>query len=138
TDAIEVCNGSDEDCDGTLDEGVPHSIFPDDDGDGFGRTRDGIASCTLPPGGGYSFLGGDCDDGDPRLNPRNTEECNEIDDDCDHAVDEGCPCEPGDARPCGLRDEDGFVEIGGCHSGDQICRERRWSSCIMASAPEEE
>lgn len=138
-DAIEVCNGIDEDCDGSLDEDVPHSVFPDDDGDGFGRTRDGIAACRLPEGGGFSFRGGDCDDDNAALNPANTEICNDIDDDCDAAVDEGCPCEPGDARICGPLSSDGTPEeLGVCHSGDQVCRERIWSGCIMASLPEEE
>src|SRR5690606_38419653 len=85
------------------------------------------------------FLGGDCDDTDASTNPSRTEQCNGVDDDCDAAIDEGCPCEPGQTRRCGERETSGdLVEIGSCHAGDQICRERVWSSCIMATVPEDE
>ncbi len=37
---------------------------------------------------GFSVEDGDCDDGDPTVNPNATEACNGVDDDCDGAVDE--------------------------------------------------
>jgi len=59
--AAEICDGVDNDCDGTLD---PTEI--DDDGDGYNECADG-----------------DCDDEDPDVHPGQTEVCNGIDDDCD-------------------------------------------------------
>jgi hypothetical protein len=60
---IEVCDGSDNDCNGAVDEGF--------DGDG-----DGYASCM-----------NDCDDTDPDINPGQAEVvCNQVDDDCDNAL----------------------------------------------------
>jgi hypothetical protein len=40
---------------------------------------------------GYSGCYGDCDDTNVDVNPAAPELCNGIDDDCDGAVDEGCP-----------------------------------------------
>ncbi len=71
--AVEVCNGFDEDCDGSIDEGLPSDDWaPDCDGDLFG---DALATPTLacaqpidPPtceGGEWADNQGDCDDGDP-------------------------------------------------------------------------
>jgi hypothetical protein len=45
---------------------------------------------------GDSFLstlagGDDCDDTDAKVNPKATERCNLVDDNCDGVADEGCP-----------------------------------------------
>jgi hypothetical protein len=65
--ATEVRNGIDDDCDGSVDEGLP----VDGDGDG------------------YTTAGGDCNDTNPAVHPGATEVRNSIDDDCDGSVDEG-------------------------------------------------
>ena len=60
--SIEVANGVDEDCDGTIDEGT---VNFDDDGDG------------------YSEADGDCDDTTTSRSPGNAESCStSIDDNC--------------------------------------------------------
>jgi hypothetical protein len=64
--AVEACDGFDNNCDGTRDEG-----FPDLDADGF-------AACA-----------GDCNDTDATINPSRPEVCNHRDDNCDAVVDEG-------------------------------------------------
>jgi hypothetical protein len=80
---VEVADGADQDCDGTIDEGT--SAY-DDDGDGLSED------------------GGDCNDGDDAVNPNETEDLtNGIDDDCDGTVDYGTT----DA------DGDGYSEVGG-------------------------
>ena len=38
---------------------TPSVFFPDDDGDGFGRTSDGVRACEKPPGQ-WATAGGDC------------------------------------------------------------------------------
>ncbi len=82
-DAVEVCNGFDDDCDGEIDEDTP-SWFVDGDGDGFG---DVSGSGCLPPAGAIA-VGGDCNDDDALAFPAAPERCNGLDDDCDGTVDE--------------------------------------------------
>src|SRR5262249_26263025 len=93
----EVCNGVDDDCDGTVDpEGSTGCVilFKDADADGYGV--DGDTKCLCAPQGLYTAkVGGDCDDFDPTINPGAVEMCNGIDDNCNGMIDEGwaiCGC----------------------------------------------
>ena len=83
----ETCNLMDDDCDGDIDEGVQLTFYADSDGDGFGNPASTILACTVPPG--YTNNDDDCDDANAAVNPSAVEVCNDIDDDCDGAVDEG-------------------------------------------------
>ena len=85
-DAEEVCNERDDNCDGSVDEGVTSVYFADGDGDGFGRLDATTEACFEPPG--YAAAAGDCDDGQPSVNPGAVELCNTLDDNCDGVVDE--------------------------------------------------
>jgi hypothetical protein len=87
--ATETCNGSDDDCDGTIDEGVRSTFYRDADGDGTGDATNSTEACTAPVG--YVASATDCDDSSTAVNPGATEACNSVDDDCDGTVDEGCP-----------------------------------------------
>ena len=65
-DALEWCDGIDNDCDGTTDESDASDVvtwYLDSDGDGFGVDDTTSAACDGPAG--YALLGGDCDDADP-------------------------------------------------------------------------
>jgi hypothetical protein len=84
----EVCNGVDDDCDGTVDIAAVDTLtwYEDDDGDGFGDARSTTESCTPPKG--YEADDTDCDDTDADIFPGATEVCDGADQDCDGSVDE--------------------------------------------------
>jgi hypothetical protein len=66
--ATETCDGMDEDCDGTVDDGVATTTwYLDGDGDGYGDAATSYASCGTPVG--YVADGTDCDDGDALIFP---------------------------------------------------------------------
>ncbi len=78
--AIEQCDGLDNDCDVEVDEGLGRAYWIDADQDGFGTSMSQLA-CN--PGPGLVSEQGDCDDADPDVHPGAEELCNGIDDNCD-------------------------------------------------------
>jgi len=88
-DATELCNGVDDDCDGSVDEdgaADASTWYADSDGDGYGDPDSSTASCSAPAG--YLANSEDCDDSDAAINPPASELCDGIDNDCDELVDE--------------------------------------------------
>ncbi len=138
--AEEICDGNDNDCDGTTDEGVQMTYYRDADNDNYGLDTDTLLGCSLPSG--YTVRGGDCDDdpfdddpSDPPANERNpgeAETCNEVDDDCDGVPDPlDCECTVPDTRSCV---DAGF--IGACAVGAQTCIGGVWLGCPAPAANE--
>ena len=84
--APETCNGTDDDCDGVVDDGVTSTFYRDADGDGYGTSGTTTTACSAPSG--YVTNALDCNDGSGTVKPGATEVCNSIDDDCDGSVDE--------------------------------------------------
>jgi predicted outer membrane repeat protein len=87
--AAEVCDGVDNDCDGSIDPvGTRDGLtwYRDSDGDGYGVEADSILACTIPATD-FVRVAGDCDDGDSTVHPDAPEYCDEIDQDCDGVVD---------------------------------------------------
>jgi hypothetical protein len=87
-DEPELCNGVDDDCDESTDEGLPTSDgYPDADGDGFGDlSAPSTPSCATPPGMVADHT--DCDDNDPLAHPGLPEDTDSARDaDCDGYTD---------------------------------------------------
>jgi len=68
--AAEVCNGIDDDCDTSVDEGTKSTYFRDSDVDGYGNPSNWIEACSQPSG--YVIDNLDCDDTDPNEHPDQT------------------------------------------------------------------
>ena len=85
--ATESCNMVDDDCDGTVDDGVQTTYYRDVDTDTYGNLSVTYAACSLPSG--YVTNSTDCDDADSSDHPGGTEVCNGDDEDCDSVVDDG-------------------------------------------------
>jgi hypothetical protein len=82
----EVCNGIDDNCVNGVDEGLLASLRRDVDGDGWGSTTTGNVCPGTP---GWTSNGIDCNDGNAAIYPGRTEICDNVDNDCDGAIDEG-------------------------------------------------
>jgi hypothetical protein len=86
-DATEVCDGDDNNCDGTIDEDANDMIvwYADYDGDGFGHDEVIVEACSAPDD--MVGMPGDCDDMNALVHPSAPEVCDDVDNDCDGAVD---------------------------------------------------
>jgi hypothetical protein len=116
----ELCNGKDDDCDGQVDEGFDVGAACSV---GVGAcARSGVKACTA------SGAGTECTAvaGAPAA-----ETCNQVDDDCDGATDEGLAdcCVPATSRACG-------VDAGACQAGTETCSgSGAWGACLLAGVP---
>jgi hypothetical protein len=84
--AVEICDGIDNNCDGTADEGVTSVFYLDMDGDGFGDPAVTVDACEQPSG--TVSVPNDCDDRAAETYPGASERCDGEDNDCDGEIDE--------------------------------------------------
>ena len=106
----ESCDGIDNDCNGEIDEGLAQDFYVDGDGDGFGSALDSEFACEAPEG--YVSEDGDCDDADATVNPGAEEVCDDIDNNCDGAVDDADPLIVGATAYYLDYDGDGYGNAG--------------------------
>jgi hypothetical protein len=107
--APEVCDGLDNNCDGSIDEG----LSTDADGDGHYA----VGSCLSPAD--------DCDDFNPAVFLGATEICDGLDNDCNGIVDDGLSTDA---------DGDGHYAIGSCLLPNDDCDDNDPS--VYPGAPE--
>ena len=115
---IEVCDGLDNDCNGSVDEpaaqGAP-TWYHDDDGDGFGDPNDPEVACEAPAN--HVADNQDCDDVLPQSYPGAPELCDNKDNDCNPQTDEDVL---GQGRIVWWTDGDGDT-FGDASSREETC-----------------
>lgn len=90
---VETCDGVDQNCDGSIDEGIATTAwYADADADGWGDMT-AVDNCMMPEG--YLATSGDCDDANAAANPDMVELCNGFDDNCDSEIDEDTASDAG-------------------------------------------
>jgi len=111
-DAVEICDGQDNDCNGVADDddaSDAETWYLDSDGDGFGEALVTTTACAQPVGYVAQEVATDCDDAVAEINPDAEEICND-------GLDNNCS---GTAEACELGLETADLVLMGYAAGDQ-------------------
>ena len=95
----EVCDGTDNNCAGGIDEGVGSTFYADADADNYGDPGTPLLACSLPIGASSNNL--DCNDALPFVHPAAAEACDGIDNNCAGGIDEGFDSDGDGVNSCG-------------------------------------
>jgi hypothetical protein len=68
---------------------APLDVYRDLDDDGYGDAQNQAMTCDGSVPDGYAANDADCDDESGQVHPGATEQCNDVDDDCNDLVDDG-------------------------------------------------
>ncbi len=93
--AAEACDGIDNNCSGAIDEGCQgqtYTYYRDSDHDGYGDPVNSIQVTDPAPPAGYVSDNTDCADTSSTVHPGAQEVCDQVDNNCDNAIDEGGVC----------------------------------------------
>ncbi|TAK24010.1 MAG: hypothetical protein EPO40_24925, partial [Myxococcaceae bacterium] len=114
----ESCNNLDDNCNGVVDEGVSQGCYTGPAGtSGVGLCRAGTQGCSMGAWGVCTS----------QVTPV-TESCNNLDDDCNGAIDNGV------ARGC-YTGPAGTRLVGRCRDGLQACATGAWGACTGQTLP---
>ncbi|MBZ4408803.1 putative metal-binding motif-containing protein [Myxococcus sp. XM-1-1-1] len=110
----ETCNNIDDNCNGTVDDGVMTTYYADQDGDGYGAGAPIGMACTVPGGAAPNAL--DCNDHDFNVNPGVTKqcgvgECQASVPACVNGVEQTCTPRPPSPELCDQLDNDCNGEV---------------------------
>jgi hypothetical protein len=112
----EVCDGTDNDCDNTVDEDLTMECGPSM----MGECRKGMQLCAA---GAWGECDGAIEPQEELCDP------NMLDENCDGQTNEGCACVEGETVACGKN-------VGICRQGEQLCVDGTLGSCVGSTEPE--